>query len=141
MPFDEFAARFHVLAHERVEQPVGVDGLLDPDLKQRPPVGVHRRLPQLVGVHLAETLVPLQRGAALAVVQPRLGGDALRLVVAVELRLSLPHAVQGWLCDVDVAGVDELPHLTEEEGQEQRPDVGAIDIGVRHDHDLAVSRP
>ena len=37
-----------------------------------------------------------------------------------------------------MAGGDQLVHLPIEKGQQQGPDVRAIDIGVGHDHDLVV---
>ena len=37
--------------------------------------------------------------------------------------------------------LDELAHLAEEEGQQERPDVSAVHIGVGHDDDLVVSGP
>ena len=38
-----------------------------------------------------------------------------------------------------MAPLDELPHLAVEEGQQQRPDVRPVDIGVGHDDDLVVA--
>ncbi len=63
---------------------------------------------------------------------------ALRLGVGVELVLALGHPVQRRLGDVDVARLDQLLHLPEEEGQQQGPDVGAVDVGVGHQDDLVV---
>ena len=40
---------------------------------------------------------------------------------------------------VHVAGVDERAHVLVEEGQQQDTDVGAVDVGVRHDDDLVVA--
>src|SRR4051794_7781860 len=56
---DELAAGLDVLAHERREDGVGGDGVIDRHLTQRAGRGVHGRLPQLFVVHLAETLVAL----------------------------------------------------------------------------------
>ena len=44
----------------------------------------------------------------------------------------------GWH-DVDAAGVDERLHLPEEEREQQRADVAAVDIGVGQDADLVVA--
>jgi hypothetical protein len=39
-----------------------------------------------------------------------------------------------------VPGLDDLGHLPVEEGQQQRADVRAVDVGVGHDHDLVVAQ-
>src|SRR6266540_2879850 len=51
------------LSHEDGEQRVRGQGVVDRDLFQEAPRGVHGRLPQLVGVHLSEAFVPLVRDA------------------------------------------------------------------------------
>ena len=48
--------------------------------------------------------------------------------------------VEGRLGDVDAALPDEFGHLAEEEGEEQRADVGAVDVGVGHDDEFAVAQ-
>ncbi len=48
-----------LLAHQHREDLVGGRGILAVDPQQGPRLGVHRRLPELVGVHLAEALEPL----------------------------------------------------------------------------------
>ena len=48
-------------------------------------------------------------------------------------------AEQRRLGDVDVAAFDQLVHLAVEEREQQRADVGAVDVGIGHDHDLAVA--
>src|SRR4051794_15493614 len=56
---DEAPPRLDVLTHEDAEQLVRRCGVVQGDLEQQPGRGVHRGLPQLLGVHLAEPLVPL----------------------------------------------------------------------------------
>src|SRR5690625_947473 len=56
---DEAAACLDVLAHQDREQFVGRGGIVEGDLAQHPHRGVHGGLPEFLGVHLAETLVPL----------------------------------------------------------------------------------
>ena len=48
--------------------------------------------------------------------------------------------VQRRLRDIHVATLDQLRQLTEEEGQQQGADVGAVHVGVRHDHHLLVAQ-
>ena len=63
-----------------------------------------------------------------------------RLVLEVGLGRALLGPEQGWLRDVQVAALDQLRHLPIEESQQQRADVGAVDVGVGHDHDLVVAQ-
>src|SRR5204863_9430820 len=56
---DELLARLDPLAHEPGEDLVGLGGVVDLDPQEHPRLGVHRRVPELVGVHLAEALEPL----------------------------------------------------------------------------------
>src|SRR5512140_2969954 len=58
---DELAARLDRVAHEDREDLVGLDGVLDAHLQEAARGGVHRRLPERLGVHLAEALVPVDR--------------------------------------------------------------------------------
>ena len=55
--------RLDVVAHQDREHLVGDRGLLDRDLQQRALRRVHGRLPELLGVHLAEALEPLRTRA------------------------------------------------------------------------------
>src|SRR5262245_17999296 len=61
--FDELAARLHRVAHQDREHLVGADRILEAHLQERARLGIHGRLPELIGVHLAESLVALKRGA------------------------------------------------------------------------------
>ena len=70
-----------VVTHEDREDLVGDGGLLDGDLQQRAPVGVHRGLAELVAVHLAEALEALELLLVVRVLgeEPRLGGVVLQV--------------------------------------------------------------
>src|SRR5579885_3526455 len=57
--FNEFAPGFHVLAHQCREDRLRLGQIFEIDLQQRALIGIHRRLPQLIEVHLAEPLEPL----------------------------------------------------------------------------------
>src|SRR5664280_1551137 len=58
---DEGPPRFDGVAHQHGEQLVGLGRVLDPDLEEAAALRVHRRGPELLGVHLAEALVALDR--------------------------------------------------------------------------------
>ena len=62
------------------------------------------------------------------------------LVLEVLLGLAARHFVQRRLRDVDVAALDQVAHLPVEERQQQRADVRAVDVRVRHDDDLVVAQ-
>src|SRR2546430_10980472 len=57
---DEVLALLDVRAHEDREQAIGRGGVLDVHPEQRARLRVHRGLPQLLRVHLAEALEPLR---------------------------------------------------------------------------------
>ena len=61
------------------------------------------------------------------------------LVFDVPMLLTAGEAVERRLGDVDVAGLDERLHLTEQEREREGADVGAVDVGVREQHDLVIS--
>src|SRR5712672_440983 len=58
---DEFAPRLHQLAHQLGEEIVRLVRMLDFHLQQRAGILIQRGLPQLVGVHLAQAFIALQR--------------------------------------------------------------------------------
>ena len=50
-----------------------------------------------------------------------------------------PHLVQRRLRNVDHPAIDQDRHLAEQERQEQRANVRAVDVRIRHQNDLAVA--
>ena len=63
----------------------------------------------------------------------------LALALDVDLARAVLHLVERRLGDVDEAPLDQLLHLPVEEGEHERADVGAVDVGVGHQHDLVVA--
>ena len=61
------------------------------------------------------------------------------VLLDVALTRALLELVERRLGDVDVAGLDQLLHLAEEQREDERADVGAVDVGVGHQHDLVVA--
>src|SRR5207245_244880 len=55
---DEFAARFHVFAHQRRENVFCRDGVFQFHLEQRARLRVHGGFPELRGIHFAQALKP-----------------------------------------------------------------------------------
>src|SRR3954466_13600786 len=62
---DEPPAELDDLAHEAREQLLGLRRVLQPHLLERARLRVHRRLAQLLGVHLAEALEAVEADARL----------------------------------------------------------------------------
>ena len=62
------------------------------------------------------------------------------LVLQVDLALALRHLEQRRLGDEQVPGLYDLGHLAVEEGEQQRADMRAVDVGVGHDHDLVIAQ-
>src|SRR3990172_6832807 len=134
---DEVLAGGHFLAHELREHAVGGHRVLYMDLEHDAPGGVHRRLPELLGVHLAQTLVALN--GHLAVLEAADVGVLLLIVVQPASLLAMLDAVQRRLGDVEVTALDQLAHVAEEEGEGEGADVGAVHVGVGHNDDAVVA--
>ncbi len=62
-----------------------------------------------------------------------------RLVLEVALGLALLDLEERRLCDVDVAALDQLVHLTVQKREQEGADVAAVDVGVGHENDLVVA--
>src|SRR5690606_5405569 len=101
---------------------------------------VQRRLPELLGGHLAQALETGDGPAAFAqaiLAQLLLHVLELALVQAIELAqrpLALRRHVDAkerWPRDEDAAGLDQAGEVAEEERQQQHLDVRAVDVGVR----------
>src|SRR4051812_3691234 len=69
---DEDLSWLHPVAHQVREQTLGRRRVLDRHALQRARLGVHRRLTQLLGVHLTEALEALEVHALLRQVERRL---------------------------------------------------------------------
>ena len=89
---------------------------------------------------------PSMRLAALAVAHDHAFGGAvhhhlhkLAVVLDVLLEAALLDLVERRLRNVDVVALDQLRHVAEEEGEQQRADVRAVHVGVGHEDDLAVA--
>ena len=64
----------------------------------------------------------------------------LFLVLDVLLLLAALDFIQRWLSNVDVTAFNQLRHLTEEEGQQQRTNVRTIDVRIGHDDDTVITQ-
>ena len=138
---DEAEAGLGLGAHEGVD---GLGGLApvagDVDPEQRAPSRVHGGLLELGGVHLAEPLeaahVHLGVVGELALDEPLL----VLLVARVDRLGAVGELEERRHRQEQVLVLDQLRHLLVEEGDQQRGDVGAVDVGVRHDDDALVAQ-
>ena len=64
----------------------------------------------------------------------------VRVVARVEHLCALRDAEERRHREIKMAVADKVRQLAIEEGDEQRGDVGAVHVGVRHDDDLAVAQ-
>src|SRR5918997_7230434 len=135
---DKRLARLDLVAHERREELVCHRRRLDRYLQEGPVLRVHRRLPQLDRVHLPEALEAADVRVAVGV-QARQGVLQLPVVVDVVVLALVRDLVERRLRDVHGAGLDQLRHVPEQEGQHQRPYVAPVHVGVGHDDDLVVA--
>src|SRR3954452_2882778 len=99
-------------------------------LREPPPL----RLRQLHGIAVA--IGDLDRRNALA------GEELLELRLLLEVELLTPElrTVERRRCDVDMAALDQRRHLPVEEREDERADVRAVDVGVRHHDDAVVAQ-
>src|SRR5208337_3977472 len=62
-----------------------------------------------------------------------------RLVLDVFLGLPFLDPEKRWLRDIEVTLFDQVRHLPVKERKKKGPDVGAIDIGISHQHYLVIT--
>ena len=62
------------------------------------------------------------------------------LVLEVLLGRAALDLEQRRLSDEQMPGVDNCAHLSKEEGEQQRSNMGTVDIGVGHDDDFVIAR-
>src|SRR5438874_344745 len=76
------------------------------------------------------------------VFQGRIQQQRVQLVIVLDVRLLLTalHLVERRLSNVDVATFDQHRYLTIEEREQQRPDVRAVHVRVRHDDDAVIAQ-
>ena len=62
------------------------------------------------------------------------------LILEIDLGFATHDFVERRLGDVEISAFDQFGHLAVEEREQQRADVRAIHVGVRHDYDLMVAQ-
>ncbi len=63
-----------------------------------------------------------------------------RLVLQILALFTPGQLVQWGLRNINMAALDKLPHLPEEEGKKKRSNVRPIHISVRHDDDAVITQ-
>ena len=99
--------------------------VVERDAAQRTRLRVHRRLPQLVRVHFAETLEAADVDLGVRVILAHLGAYLVALLVGVchALGLAARELIERRHRGIDIAALDKRTHVAEEEGQQQRADM------------------
>src|SRR6266480_2615631 len=126
---DESFAGIDVGTHQDIEDLVRLDRVFDLDAEQHPVLWVHGRFPQLVGVHLAETLV-----AGDLRLSRHLGQLPILLLFGVGVTDLFPASdlVERRLCDVQIFAGDHLRHVAKEKCQQQCTNVRTIYVSIGH---------
>ena len=95
-----------------------------------------------MGIHFAQTLEPADVHLGVGVVRAKLGGNLIPLVVGIgNLGGSAPgQLVQRRHSGIDVAVLNQRPHIPEEEGQKQCSDMSAVHIRIGHDDHLVIAQ-
>jgi len=91
-----------LVAHEHVEGLIGLDGLFDVDAQDGAFIGVHRGVPEGIGIHLTQTFVATNLGFLAIMGQTVFGNDGVPLLVGVDVLDLLAHfdVEQGRLRDI-----------------------------------------
>lgn len=135
---DKGFPRRHLVPHQDVEDVVGFSSVLHLYLEQGAGGRVHGGVPELLGGHLAQALIALD----LNLLVLKLGQGRLLLRVGIDplVELARLNPVERRLGDKQMPVIDELGHVAEEEGEQQGADVGAVDVGVRHQDNAVVAQ-
>src|SRR6266581_4278285 len=137
---DELLARLDVGTHQFFERVVDRCDVVYRHLKQDASRRVHRRLPEFLRVHLAQTLHSRRLGALaelthrLVAVSLGLAPDDLHVLAG-----ALRHFEERRLRHVEVTHVDHLGEIAEEEREQKGADVTAVDVCIGHRHDAVVA--
>src|ERR1700687_867373 len=134
---DEAFAWIHFGAHQDVEDLVGLDRVFDLDPQQHAVLRIHGGLPELLGIHLTETLVARNL---------RLTGHLRQLAVLLLIGvgvadlLAARDLVQRRLGNVEVLPGDHLRHVAEEKCEQQGADVRTINVSISHYQYVVISQ-
>ena len=114
----------------------------DRELHEAAGIAIHRRLAQLFGIHLAQTLEASDSHLAFLF----LGLDAIEdactfaLVERIEDFLANVDAVQRWHRDINVSIKNEFAEVPQEQRTQQCGDVQAVRVGISEDADLVIAQ-
>src|SRR5271166_4845392 len=110
------------------------------DPKQRPLCRVHRRLAKIARRHFAEPLKTADFNLTATDKSRPQHLLLMRIVARVHRFCALRQPVQGWNRQIEMAFLDEFGRLSVEEGDQQRGDVRAVHVRIRHYDDLVITQ-
>ena len=95
-----------------------------------------------MGIHLAQTLEAADIHLGVGIIAAQLGRDPVALLIGIGHPdgLAAGQLIQGRHGGINVAVLDQRPHIAEEEGQKQGTDVCAVHVGIGHDDDLVIAQ-
>lgn len=137
---DKLAAWWHLFAHEHGEHAVGFCRIADGDTLQHTVLWVHGGVPKLLWVHFTKTFESLNTHIlffASAILVDKL--THLHIGPAIFRVIALDSTVEWWGGDIEVTVLHDWTNATEEEGHQQRGDVGTVHIGIGHDNHTVVA--
>ena len=108
---------------------------------------IHGGFSQLVRVHLTQALVALDRFFPCSPRLTQLSKLLVEFIFGIRVNqfarlASLSahfNAVQRWNSSVNSASFDHGAHIAEEQGEQQRANMRAIDVSIGHQNNLAVA--
>jgi hypothetical protein len=139
---NELEAQLGFFAHQLVHAFGSLVNLAvhDLDLQQRALFGVHRGFFQLRRRHLAKAFKTADLDFAF-VLHGKLGNQFVFFLVVhrVICLVAGGDTKQRWLRKIEMAVSNQLRHFLIKERHQQRGDMGAIHVSIRHDDNLLVA--
>ena len=135
--FDELAARLYLIAHENRKELISSFGVSHFHAQHGTAGRVHGGFPELFRVHFTQTFVALYGDTVTAHFVELLG--QFFIAVGIPMLLALANLIERRLGNEHMTMLNQRFHIAIEERQQQRTDMRAIDIGICHDDDFAVT--
>ena len=132
----------YLVAHQHIENLISLDCFLDVYPENRPLFGIHCRIPESLGVHFSQTLIPAHFWLFAVVLGFVLLDKGIALFFGLDVKYLFPLAdvEERWLRYIEVPSGNERLHVAEEEGQQQGANVSAVNVGVAHDDNAPVAQ-
>jgi hypothetical protein len=104
------------------------------------PRGIHRRLPELLGIHLAKALISLDRDLLGILAARAENFFFFNVIVCVEYLLVISDLIEWRHREIYVALSRADRHIAVEKVRRRESDVRAVDIGISHDDYFMIAK-